>query len=69
MARQQKFKLPEDIEVHADVSIGPPEGADGFALAVALLVKGSYEPSKKSELEKVVQDAHKMCPYSKAVYV
>lgn len=69
IARNQKYKLPEDTEVHADVSIGVPEGSTGFALAVELVVKGSFPGSDKETVEKLVHEAHQMCPYSRAVYV
>ena len=69
VARAQKVNLPKDIEVHADVSIGTPEGRQGFGLAVELLVKASYEAAQREELEGVIKAAHEMCPYSNAVYV
>lgn len=69
IARGQKYKLPEDVEVHADVSIGVPEGSTGFSLAVELVVKGSFPDSDKTTVEKLVHEAHQMCPYSRATYV
>lgn len=69
MARSKPYTLPNDTEVHADVSIGTPEGAQGFGLAVNLLVKGSFEASDRSALEEIAHEAHQKCPYSKATCV
>ncbi|WFC95205.1 hypothetical protein MBRA1_001852 [Malassezia brasiliensis] len=60
IARGQKYKLPEDVEVHADVSIGVPEGSKGFSLAVELIVKGSFPDSDKETVEKLVHEAHQI---------
>lgn len=68
-ARGSEYKLPEDTEVHADVSLGVPEGSTGFALAANLVVKGSFPEAEKKTVEELVQKAHENCPYSRATYV
>lgn len=47
------------------VHIGPPSGAEGFALAVDLEVTSSLED--KSKLQNLVDKAHEVCPYSNAM--
>lgn len=68
VARQEKVQLPEDIEVHADISIGPPEGSNGFAIAAELHVR-SKDIKDRQALEHVTGLAHQACPYSKAMCV
>lgn len=65
VARNAKESLPADTAVDALVHIGPPSGAQGFALAVDLTVTSSHDDKQK--LQKLVDEAHKVCPYSKAV--
>lgn len=65
VARAEKLKVPEDTEVHGDVSIGSPEGGQGFALAVELHVRS--KTSDKEQLKRIVDLAEKKCPYSNAV--
>lgn len=54
----------DDIEVTATVAL-EPNGAGGFALAVALetIITGLSQ----ADAEALVQDAHAICPYSNAV--
>ncbi len=51
-------------EVTANVSLLKDEADQGFKLAVTLQVKG--EDIDKVELQKLVEKAHHVCPYSKA---
>ncbi|KAK0524349.1 hypothetical protein OC834_000005 [Tilletia horrida] len=62
VARESKVKIPEDIAINADVTIAKSD--DGFGLSVVLTGKSSK--LEKSELEKLMHEAHKVCPYSKA---
>lgn len=49
----------------ADVSLLKDEADGGYKLGVKLQVKGTnIEPA---ELESLVHQAHKVCPYSKAI--
>ena len=52
-----------DSEVVADVSIGPND-AGGFGLAVQLEV--ALPNVERAEAEKLVEQAHQVCPYSNA---
>ncbi|KUG53382.1 organic hydroperoxide resistance protein [Serinicoccus chungangensis] len=52
-----------DSEVVADVSIGP-NGEGGFGLAVGLEV--TLPQVERAEAEKLVEQAHQVCPYSNA---
>ncbi|MBX2831310.1 MAG: organic hydroperoxide resistance protein [Rhodospirillales bacterium] len=56
-------KIPADVAVAAEVGIGP-RSAGGFGLAVTLKV--SLPGLDKAEAEKLVEEAHKICPYSNA---
>lgn len=62
-AMQQKLK-PGDISIDSKVSIGPAEGDNGFTIAVAMDVHVSG--LDQGAAEKLVQDAHRTCPYSNA---
>ncbi len=65
VAGRQKVKVPADLSITADVSIGPMTGKDGaFAIDVALSV--SIPGMDRAEAEKLVADAHEVCPYSNA---
>lgn len=62
VAMGEKIKLPDDISVEAEVAIGPIAG--GYSVAAKLTVKA---PSiEKSILERLVEKAHQVCPYSNA---
>jgi osmotically inducible protein OsmC len=52
-----------DSEVVADVSIGP-NGSGGFGLAVQLEV--ALPALDRDEAQKLVEQAHQVCPYSNA---
>ena len=62
VARQQKIPLPADTSIIADVGIGPiPQG---FGIQVALHVK--IPGMDKEAAQKLVEAAHRVCPYSNA---
>ena len=62
VAMQQKVALPADTSITADVGIGPiPQG---FGIQVALHVK--IPGMDKAAAQKLVEAAHKVCPYSNA---
>lgn len=63
LARQNKIN-PGDVQVAARVGIGPSDAGNGFGLAVELDISASDLP--QPELEKLVRDAHQVCPYSNA---
>ena len=56
-------KVPADAKVTATVGIGP-RAEGGFGLEVALAV--SLPGLSKADAEKLVHEAHQVCPYSNA---
>ncbi len=61
-ASQQKVTLPADLAVDAEVDLGT--AADGYALQARLNVR---LPGLEREVARaVVDEAHQLCPYSKA---
>jgi Ohr subfamily peroxiredoxin len=65
VAAGQKLKLPAEVSIAADVSIGPMTGkAAAFGIAVTLAV--SVPGMDKEAAEKLVATAHEVCPYSNA---
>ena len=62
VAMTQKIPLPADTSISADVGIGPiPQG---FGIQVALHVK--VPGMDKEAAQKLVEAAHRVCPYSNA---
>lgn len=62
VASQQKVKLPENMSVTGEASLGPVDG--GFALAMKLIIEsGDLDKDKMQEL---ADEAHRVCPYSNA---
>ena len=65
VAAKQKIKLPAEVSIKSSVSIGPMTGKAGaFNVAVAMAV--SVPGMDKAAVEKLVSDAHQVCPYSNA---
>lgn len=65
VSMQQKIKLPAEVSIRSDVSIGPMTGKPGaFNIAVAMAV--SVPGMDRAAVEKLVKDAHEVCPYSNA---
>ena len=62
VAMQQKVALPADTSINADVAIGPIP--TGFALKVQLDITVPGLP--KDQVQKIVEAAHQVCPYSNA---
>lgn len=62
VAGQQKTQLPDDVSIDSAVDIGPiPEG---FNVQVAMQI---HVPGMEQDAaERLVQAAHKVCPYSNA---
>ena len=61
-ASQQKVTLPADLAVDAEVDLGT--AADGYALQARLNV--SLPGLEREVARAVVDEAHQLCPYSKA---
>jgi lipoyl-dependent peroxiredoxin len=65
VAGRQKVRLPSDVSISTDVSIGPMTGKPGaFGIAVAMSV--SIPGMERSAAEALVAAAHEICPYSNA---
>jgi len=62
VAAAQKFKLPADVSITADVGIGPIEGGFGIQVAMAISLPGM----ERAAAEALVAAAHQVCPYSNA---
>ncbi|MEN8321211.1 organic hydroperoxide resistance protein [Acinetobacter junii] len=65
VAARQKLRLPAEVSITADVSIGPKVGKEG-AFSVAVVLHISVPTLEKDILEQLVKDAHEVCPYSNA---
>jgi Ohr subfamily peroxiredoxin len=63
VASQKKQPVPADTSVTATVGIGP-RSEGGFGLAVSLDV--SLPGMDKAAAQKLVEEAHQVCPYSNA---
>ena len=65
VAGTHKIKLPADTSVNGQVHFGPrANGAKGFSVDVALAI--TAPGMARAELEKIVHEAHEVCPYSNA---
>lgn len=65
VAGSQKIKLPAEVSITADVSIGPMTGKAGaFGIVVKMAV--SVPGMDKAAAETLVKAAHEVCPYSNA---
>lgn len=61
---KQKVQIPEDSKVTAKVGIGPRDDGEGFGLDVELQI--SLPGLDRQTAQKVVDQAHIVCPYSHA---
>jgi Ohr subfamily peroxiredoxin len=65
VAGSQKIKLPAEVSITADVSIGPMTGKAGaFGIDVKMAI--SIPGMEKAAAEALVAAAHEVCPYSNA---
>ena len=65
VSARNKVALPAEVSITSEVGIGPhanKPGAFGIAVAMKILVPGM----DRAQLEKLVADAHEVCPYSNA---
>ena len=65
VAARQKVALTSEVSIKSDVSIGPmvgKAGAFGIAVTMAISVPGM----DRAAAQKLVNDAHEVCPYSNA---
>ncbi len=65
IAGTQKITLPADTAIDSSVSFGPlANGGKGFGVAVDMKIH--IPGMEKAQAEKLVHDAHEVCPYSNA---
>jgi len=65
VAGAQRLDVPENVSITADVGIGHMTGKEGaFSIGVSLAV--SIPGMDRATAEKLVADAHEVCPYSNA---
>lgn len=65
VAGTQKLSVPADSSIKSEVAFGPRGGGHkGFNVQVAMQV--SIPGMEKAKAEKLVHDAHEVCPYSNA---
>lgn len=57
--------VPKDVAIDASVSLGKVDGGANFALGVVLAV--SLPGLSEEEKRTLVEGAHQMCPYSRAI--
>ena len=62
VAGKMDTKLPDDLAVDAEVDLGTIPDAYGVAVRMAIHLPGM----DRAEAQKVVDAAHKVCPYSNA---
>ena len=65
VAAKQKISLPAEVSNTAEVAIGPMSGKPG-AFSITVAMKISIPGMDKAAAEKLVKDAHEVCPYSNA---
>ena len=65
VAGKQHIRALQEVSIDSEVSFGPlAGGVEGFGIAVAMKV---HLPGMERDLaEKLVHDAHQVCPYSNA---
>jgi Ohr subfamily peroxiredoxin len=65
VAAKQKIALTSEVSIKADVSIGAMVGKPGaFGIAVNMAI--SVPGMERAAAQKLVDDAHEVCPYSNA---
>jgi lipoyl-dependent peroxiredoxin len=65
VAAKQKMTLPAEVSNTAEVAIGPMTGKAG-AFGVTVSMKVSVPGMDRAAAEKLVAEAHEVCPYSNA---
>jgi lipoyl-dependent peroxiredoxin len=65
VAAREKISLPAEVSNTAEVAIGPMTGKAG-AFGVTVSMKVSVPGMDKAAADKLVAQAHEVCPYSNA---
>ena len=64
VAGKSGVKIPADATVSAKIGIGPRDDGQGFGIEAALTI--SVPGVERATVEKLVEQAHIVCPYSHA---
>ncbi len=64
VAGKEGVKIPAEATVSAKIGIGPRDDGTGFGIEAALTI--SVPGLERSVVEKLVEQAHVVCPYSHA---
>lgn len=56
--------VPQDVSIDSSVSLGPTQGGNAFGIAVKLAI--TLPGLASDDKQKLVEAAHKVCPYSNA---
>ena len=65
VAGMKKIKVPDDVSITAAVSFGPLTGKPGaYGIGVDMTV--TIPGMERDQAEKLVAEAHEVCPYSNA---
>ena len=62
VAHKMKVTLPPDVAIDAEVDLGPADGAYGLAARLNIVLPGV----EREVARRVVDEAHQVCPYSRA---
>ena len=65
VSARNKVALPAEVSITSEVGIGPHANKPG-AFGIAVAMKISVPGMDRAQLEKLVADAHAVCPYSNA---
>ena len=65
VSARNKVALPAEVSITSEVGIGPHANKPG-AFGIAVAMKISVPGMDRAQLEKLVVDAHEVCPYSNA---
>jgi Ohr subfamily peroxiredoxin len=65
VSARNKVALPAEVSITSEVGIGPHANKPG-AFGIAVSMKISVPGMDRAQLEKLVAEAHEVCPYSNA---
>ena len=64
VAPKLSLKVPDDVAIDANVSLGPTDGGAAYGIAVKLSI--SLPGLDDAQKKQLVDAAHQVCPYSNA---
>jgi lipoyl-dependent peroxiredoxin len=62
VAHKMKVTLPPDVAIDAEVDLGPADGSYGLAARLNISLPGV----EREVAQRVIDEAHQVCPYSRA---